>query len=53
VACETLLEKVLERGGTDNVTIIVVRMTAGLDRAAAMPDRTGARQPALSAVEFE
>jgi protein phosphatase len=52
-ACESLLEKVLERGGTDNVTIIVVRMTGGLERAASIPDRTGARQSALSAVEFE
>jgi len=52
-ACESLLEKVLARGGTDNVTIIVVRMTGDLERAASIPDRTGARQSALSAVEFE
>jgi protein phosphatase len=51
-ACEALLEKVLARGGTDNVTIIVVRMTGGPDRAARLDDATGAREPALSAVEF-
>lgn len=52
-ACEALLEKVLARGGTDNVTVIVVRMTGSPDRPLAMQGQAGRHKSALPAVEFE
>ena len=33
VACEAMLELALERGGLDNVTVVVVRLLAALPRS--------------------
>lgn len=52
-ACEALLEKVLARGGTDNVTVIVVRMSAAPVRTVSEQGRTDRQESVFPAVAFE